>query len=58
VKPFMRVCTEDLEGPLLPVVRFSHPSELPGTPCLTIASLLTSVMSERCDWSRHCPRAH
>ncbi|MFT4069052.1 aldehyde dehydrogenase family protein [Paraburkholderia sp.] len=29
--PSMRICSEDLEGPLLPVIRFSCPSELPGT---------------------------
>ncbi|WP_087647611.1 aldehyde dehydrogenase family protein [Caballeronia choica] len=51
-KPFMRVCVEDLEGPLLPVVRFGHPSELPSTACLTVDSLMQSVNHERFDWSR------
>jgi len=28
VQPSMRVCQEELEGPLLPVVRYKHPSDL------------------------------
>jgi acyl-CoA reductase-like NAD-dependent aldehyde dehydrogenase len=51
VKPFMRVCVEDREGPLLPVIRFSDPSELPDTTYLTIHSHISAGTSERCDGS-------
>jgi acyl-CoA reductase-like NAD-dependent aldehyde dehydrogenase len=50
-KSFMRVCNEDLEGPLLPVVRFSHSSELPSMTCLTIDSPLLSVTTVLSDSS-------
>jgi acyl-CoA reductase-like NAD-dependent aldehyde dehydrogenase len=59
VKPFMRVCVEDSEGPLLPVIRFRDPSELPDTTCLTIDSLISAGTSERGDGSRpHRQSAH
>ncbi|GJH17316.1 aldehyde dehydrogenase family protein [Caballeronia novacaledonica] len=46
-KPSMRVCVEELEGPLLPVVRFHQFSELPNTTCLTVDSLNLSDTGER-----------
>jgi acyl-CoA reductase-like NAD-dependent aldehyde dehydrogenase len=51
-KPFMRVCVEEAEGPILPVIRFGHQSELPGTMCLTSNTLTPSVTGERGDRSR------
>ncbi|BCQ22382.1 aldehyde dehydrogenase family protein [Caballeronia sp. NK8] len=46
-KPSMRVCVEELEGPLLPVVRFHQFSELPNTTCLTVDSLNLLDTGER-----------
>lgn len=46
-RPSMRVCVEELEGPLLPVVRFHQFSELPNTTCLTVDSLNLSDTGER-----------
>jgi acyl-CoA reductase-like NAD-dependent aldehyde dehydrogenase len=52
VEPFMRVCNEALEGPLLPVIRFIDPSQLLETQRLTTKSLIWSGMGESADWSR------
>jgi acyl-CoA reductase-like NAD-dependent aldehyde dehydrogenase len=46
-QPFMRICNEDREGPILPVIRFSEPSELPDANCLTIPSISRAGASER-----------
>jgi delta 1-pyrroline-5-carboxylate dehydrogenase len=48
VKPFMRICSEDREGPILPVIRFSDPLELPDTTCLTIQSRLSKTTEGDC----------
>ncbi|MDR5798093.1 aldehyde dehydrogenase family protein [Caballeronia sp. LZ008] len=50
--PSMRVCSEDVEGPVVPVIRFSHPSELPNAKYLTIDSLVSSATSGRFDCSK------
>jgi acyl-CoA reductase-like NAD-dependent aldehyde dehydrogenase len=59
VKPFMRICSEDREGPILPVIRFSDPLELPDTTCLTIQSRLSKTTEGDCGaasirQSAHC----
>lgn len=59
VQPFMRVCVEEREGPLLPIIRFSDPSELPATACLTIHSLLSADTHGHADESiTRCQSAH
>ncbi|MFL9898943.1 aldehyde dehydrogenase family protein [Paraburkholderia fungorum] len=58
-QPFMRVCVEEREGPLLPIIRFSAPSELPATTCLTIHSVISTDMHGYADQAiTRCQGAH
>jgi acyl-CoA reductase-like NAD-dependent aldehyde dehydrogenase len=46
----MRVCKEELEGPLLPVVRFSSLTELPAVGCPAGTALIWSEKGGHAGW--------